>query len=89
LQRKYPEAFSEFSTYTGPDAGQEVLYAYLCREDPNLKVAPAEVAAKFSLELDARQQIQKQNMLPMGFHALYKYDFELWVHLFPNSPELI
>jgi hypothetical protein len=88
LQTKYSDAFSEFSTYTGPSAGQEALYAYLCREDPALTIAPAEVAAKFSLELDARDAILRQKMLPMGFHALYKYDLDLWYHLFPTSPRL-
>lgn len=89
LQSKYKEVFSEFSVVTGPKAGQEALYSYLCREDENMRLPDRKVAACFSLELGARDYIRSsEGKLPMGFHAMYKYDPDLWMRLFPGSPKL-
>jgi len=87
LQNRYSEIFEEFYKYTGPNAGQEALYSFLCREDEFLKVASRDVASLFSLELNAREQIEIQGVLPMGFHSLFKYDLDLWLSLFPDSPD--
>lgn len=86
LQRKYREIFKSFYKYTGPNAGQEALYSFLCREDQFFKLSSRSEACLFSLELEARRQILEQKVLPMGFHAVYKYDLDLWMEIFPNSP---
>lgn len=88
LQRLYPDVFLEWYTLTGPNAGQEALYCFLGERTPFFKMPTKEQASLFSLELDARNWININNELPLGFHAMFKYDADLWRELFPSSPSL-
>jgi hypothetical protein len=85
---KYKQLVEEFSLRSGSQAHCDALLAFLGVIDTGFKIAPPDVAAVFSLELEARQAILRQGRLPMGFHALYKYDPELWRQIFPDSPKL-
>ena len=84
--QKYDKLVSEFLSLSGSQAHSDAFFAFLGVIDGGFKIAPTDVASVFSLELDARQAILNQGRLPMGFHALYKYDRELWSQLFPDSP---
>jgi hypothetical protein len=84
---KYRSLFIEFAKRTGGQLNNEALYSFIGMIDPtSLKLAPRDDAALFSLELFARDAIRTSGKLPMGFHAMYRYDYDLWRNLFPDSP---
>ena len=86
VQRRYPELIAEFARNSGGQVHQEGIYCFISKFDPLLKIATSEISAKFSLELGAREYFESGGGLPMGFHAMYKYDPELWMKIFPSSP---
>lgn len=56
---------------------EDVFFASM--SDSNFKVAPPEVAMKFSIETDVRKCYEKNNkQLPFGCHAWERYDIEFW-----------
>jgi hypothetical protein len=88
LQRRHPSLIAECARRSGNYLNQDVIYSYLAVIDPFLKVADLSSSARFSLELNAREYLLTGKPLPMGFHALFKYDSELWHRIFPQSPVL-
>jgi Protein of unknown function (DUF5672) len=87
--QKYDKLVSEFLLLSGSQAHSDAFFAFLGVIDEDFKIAPSDVASVFSLELDARQAISNQGRLPMGFHALYKYDRNLWTQIFPDAPNFL
>jgi hypothetical protein len=61
------------------------LLAILGIVDKTFKIPGCMEAARFSLELNARESILASGKLPMGFHALFKYDSNLFDFLFPEA----
>ena len=83
---RHNSLIKEFCLNTGSNCNEDGFLAYIGLIDPRFKVADHETAVRFSLELNARNQIELTGVLPMGFHAMYKYDPEFWMQIFPDSP---
>ena len=83
---RHKSIIMEFCLNTGVNCNEDGLFAYIGIIDSGFKVADQETAVRFSLELNARNQIELNGILPMGFHAMYKYDPVLWMQIFPDSP---
>ena len=84
---KHIELFKEFSSRSGGQLNSDALYAFVGLIDPEFKLASRNMAVEFSLELDAKRAIRDSGKFPMGFHAMYKYDLDLWRNIFPDSPD--
>lgn len=55
-------------------------------ESAEFRVAPIDVALKFSFEQDVRQCFEKNDFrLPFGCHAWEKYDFDFWRPIFEKK----
>lgn len=86
VQARYAKIFREFGRRAGPQIHQDALFSLIGTFDQYFRVAPTDLSARFSLERGARAYLSSGNPYPMGFHALYKYDPELWMSIFPESP---
>jgi len=86
---RHRSIIGEFCLNTGVNCNEDALLAYIGHIDSKFRVASHEEAASFSLELNARSQILSTGQIPMGFHAMYKYDPELWMAIFPDSPPVV
>jgi hypothetical protein len=85
---RYINIIKEFCLNTGANCNEDGLFAYIGQIDSRFKVAPHDEAVRFALELNSRNQMDSTGVLPMGFHAMYKYDPELWMRIFPDSPQI-
>jgi len=86
---KHSTIISEFCMNSGVLCNEDGMISYLGLIDPEFRIATHDDAVKFALELNAREQILNSGSSPMGFHAMYKYDPELWMHIFPDSPSVV
>jgi len=68
----------------GAQVNEDAIFAILGLVDLSFKIPDCHEAAKFSLELNARENIVSSGLLPMGFHALHKHDPYLFEILFPD-----
>jgi hypothetical protein len=84
---KHIDLFKDFSNRSGGQLNSDALLAFIGVIDSSFKVASRELASEFSLELDAGRVLRNHGKMPMGFHAMYKYDPDLWMHIFPDSPD--
>ncbi len=66
---------------------EDVVFSLLGLIDPSFEICDYRNACSFALELNAREILNQTHELPFGFHALYKYDPNLWHELFPQSPQ--
>jgi hypothetical protein len=85
LLSRYQLIISEFS-----EPFEDAMFALLGVIDRDFKIAPFWEAARFSMEINARQIVESIGMHPMGFHNLYAYDKAFWreiveVYLSPSS----
>lgn len=85
--RKHVGLLSDFSSRSGGQLNSDALLAFIGVIDAGFKVASRDVAIEFSLELDAGRILSDSGKIPMGFHAMYKYDPVLWKYIFPDSPD--
>jgi len=86
---KHSTIISEFCLNSGALCNEDGMISYLGLIDPEFRIATHDDAVKFALELNAREQIVNSGYSPMGFHAMYKFDPELWMHIFPDSPSVV
>jgi len=79
------EFIKELLSGDGDQVNEDALLAILGIVDKTFKIPGCKEAARFSLELNARESILTTGKLPMGFHALFKYDPSLFDFLFPEA----
>lgn len=84
---KHSDLVKEFMLRSGGQLNSDAFLAFLGGIDSEFKLASRAEAVEFSLELDANRALLESGRLPMGFHAMYKYDPKLWQYIFPDSPD--
>ncbi len=67
---------------------EDAVFSLIGLIDPNFKICDYKNACNFALELNAREILNNTHELPFGFHALFKYDLDLWYELYPQSPPI-
>jgi hypothetical protein len=70
----------------GSQINEDAILAILAIVDTSFRLPDCQEAAKFALELNARSVLLAGANLPMGFHALHKYDLNFFKILFPDCP---
>lgn len=71
LLRKY-----RFQSRIWVNVGEDIFFSYYGNQMSGFKIAPVEVAEKFSLETSAREDIAR-GIVPFGIHAWEKYYSEV------------
>ena len=63
---------------------EDCIFALCGAVTEEFKIAPLNVAKKFSIELLAERFYKKNNQLPFGCHSWHKYSSDFWTKIFKN-----